>query len=540
MSRDPDQGEDAGSSPIFEVIYNPDILDTIFLYFDNTNSNGRNQLYRFSLVCKSFKGPALRQLWEILDSYIPLLNLLPRLEEFNNEYHFYGKLAGSAFDEYANRVRGLQLVAAGDYGSKFSGQVFSRLAKELNGSPLLPGLRRATIYALDAVATTLIPLLFHPHLQSLEYNPQEGHATQLHHFVFPSLQDCCSDLRKLTITIDDSASAFPILILDSVFGLKRLKHLEIRALSMAFSPADLAKLGANCPDLTTLHLDISFDHPSPHGCPAAPVISAEGFPNLEHFHLTARNASTYHVDANYDIGLCSSWPKSLMAKITSLTVIASTSFYSYESLVGALRQGSRFRRLEISESVWMPSNIYPADIVQTLPIPTLAEVVWDVSTLTTPSSSQNLMALQEIVEAGFTSASCPKGLRSLVLPIAMRYPFSLKSLRYIADNAVGLESLSICIDSSPELEDPVGPIHGNANPVSHSTLRHLRICDQRTSDTFHPTEYRYLAEYLDAIFPNLESLGVHKDSRGDGGFYKDHWDSIECFEEEAQGNRQLT
>ncbi|KAH6902043.1 hypothetical protein BKA70DRAFT_1435637 [Coprinopsis sp. MPI-PUGE-AT-0042] len=539
MSSNPGQGEDARSSPIFEAIHNPDILETIFLYSDNANSNGRKQLYRFSLVCTSFKGPALRQLWEILDSYVPLLNLLPNQEEFHGELHFCGRLAGSAFDEYANRVRVLRLVASGNYGRKLSGQLFSRLAKELAGSPLLPNLRCVTIHALDTVATTLIPLLFHSNLHSLEYNPQGTDATQLHHFVFPSLKDYCWNLRKLTITINDTTSVFPSLILGSVFGLKRLKHLEIRALSTAFGPNDLAKLGVNCPELTTLHLDISFDHA--RGCCVTTEASVDIFPNLEHLHLTVRNASTYHV-TNYSIALCSSWPTYFIAKLTSLTAILSPTFYSYERLVGTLSQTSRFRRLEFTDDIEEPGHIFPADIVQAFPIPTLSEVIWDVGTLTTPSSSRNFTALQEIVEAGFISASCPRNLRILVLPFQMPHPFSMKTLRYIADNAIGLESLSICIDSSLELHlnEPMGPTDAATNLVSHSTLRHLRICDQRQSGTFHPTEYRYLAEYLDTIFPNLESLSVHKDSRGDGGFHKDHWDFIEYLRRELKTIRKLT
>jgi hypothetical protein len=71
--------------------------------------------------------------------------------------------------------------------------------------------------------------------------------------------------------------------------------------------------------------------------------------------------------------------------------------------------------------------------------------------------------------------------------------------------------------------------------VHQSTLRHLRVCDRRESSIFHPTEYRYIAEYLDAIFPNLESLGVYKDSRGEGGYHEAHWDHIDYL----RRNRQL-
>ncbi|KAH6901873.1 hypothetical protein BKA70DRAFT_1307685 [Coprinopsis sp. MPI-PUGE-AT-0042] len=353
-------------------------------------------------------------------------------------------------------------------------------------------------------------------------------ATQFHQFVFPALKDYCADLRKLTVTINDAeASVFPSIILDSMLGLKRLQHLEIRALPMPFSPANLANLGVHCPELATLHLDVHFDHPSLYGCPAAPDISAELFPNLENLHITVRNASTYHIDANYSIALCSTWPKSLLTKLTSLTIVTSSSFYSYERLVGPLAQASSFRRLEFTHTAERVTHIRPADIVRAFPIPTVAEVIWDIRSLATPSSSENSTAFQEVIEAGFKSASSPKYLRTLVLPIKMPYPFSVTELRYVAENAIGLESLSICIDSSLRLQESIGPIDSEAKTVYKSTLRHLRICDQRQSGTFHPAEYRYLAEYLDTIFPNLHSLGVYKNSRGEGGYHGAHWEHID-------------
>lgn len=42
-------------------------------------------LYALAQVCKSFKEPALGQLWQSMNSCIPLLKLLPQLEELDSE-----------------------------------------------------------------------------------------------------------------------------------------------------------------------------------------------------------------------------------------------------------------------------------------------------------------------------------------------------------------------------------------------------------------------------------------------------------------------
>jgi hypothetical protein len=71
--------------PVLEAIHNHIVMDSVFLHFDTSESEGRNELYRFSVVCKSFSGPALRRLWACMHSCEPLLQLLPGLQEMNNE-----------------------------------------------------------------------------------------------------------------------------------------------------------------------------------------------------------------------------------------------------------------------------------------------------------------------------------------------------------------------------------------------------------------------------------------------------------------------
>ncbi|KAH6901876.1 hypothetical protein BKA70DRAFT_676417, partial [Coprinopsis sp. MPI-PUGE-AT-0042] len=357
MSQSSGPDKAATSSPISDALYNPDIIETLFLLFDDTKQEECADLYHLALVCKSFKGPALNRIWESMSSCIPLLDLLPHLEEVDEKMYFYGNLANSSFCEYANRVKKLRLISSKEYGLKFSDklfseQVFSRLSKELNGSPLLPNLRRMEISRLNAVTKALLPLLYYENLESLEYTPKGSSAAHLHQFVFPSLQEYSPALSKLTVTIEEPIETpfFPTLILNSVFSLARLRHLEVRAIATLFNPADVAELGARCPELTTLHLDICFNHPSMFRCPDTPKELPELFANLENVHLTVRNASTCHFDPKISITLCNAWPPSLISKLTSLTIFVSQRFEAYDGLLDSLAKSPNFRRLEFTNT----------------------------------------------------------------------------------------------------------------------------------------------------------------------------------------------
>jgi hypothetical protein len=72
-------------SPISDAIYTQDIIESVFLLFDGTKWEERGDLYNLALVCKNFKGPALNRIWEFMTSCIPLLDLLPNLEEVDDK-----------------------------------------------------------------------------------------------------------------------------------------------------------------------------------------------------------------------------------------------------------------------------------------------------------------------------------------------------------------------------------------------------------------------------------------------------------------------
>lgn len=82
---------DTSDAPQSQVLNNPDLLDEIFSFFHvpgpqaDSDSLGRipfpdsQHLLWAALVSKDFCDPALKVLWGSLDSWIPLLSLIPVL-----------------------------------------------------------------------------------------------------------------------------------------------------------------------------------------------------------------------------------------------------------------------------------------------------------------------------------------------------------------------------------------------------------------------------------------------------------------------------
>lgn len=378
----------------------------------------------------------------------------------------------------------------------------------------------------------VLPLLFHSKLQSLHYLPHSHEATS-HQLVFSSLREYPQALRSLTIIIDDHHS-FPNHILNTIGMLANLESLEITAPESPFDPSGLATMVLRCPKLAALILDIHFPH---HTKPCLPIqhrspISPSSPLNVS---LTVRGDSTCHISPS--VALCKSWPPYLISHLTCLTIVLSEHFFSYKGLLESCSQAPKLRQLTFTcPSDGVVKTLLSATITQLFAIPSLEELILDVKALES-LPSKAAFVLQEIIEAAFKSSTRTKALRRLVLPTASDYPLSIKALGYAAEKAIGLESLSLCVNTVTDYS--AGAIDPNVQLMTKSTLRHLRICDQRRG-LFSPREYTRLAEYLDTIFPNLETLGVYKDSRGVGGFWEEEWELVDHLRRQRKLIRALT
>ncbi|TFK31246.1 hypothetical protein BDQ12DRAFT_729720 [Crucibulum laeve] len=136
---------DIKQSPQSLVFENQDILGVIFenfaIDFDSPLFNAhRRDLLNAALVCTACTDPAMNILWGNMDSFIPLIQLLPTTKLVNNRYVVNGTMQADdwvRFDFYACRVRSFLVNRS---NPNISTQVFIRLV-QLRPSPLLPGLQ---------------------------------------------------------------------------------------------------------------------------------------------------------------------------------------------------------------------------------------------------------------------------------------------------------------------------------------------------------------------------------------------------------------
>ncbi|KAH6901871.1 hypothetical protein BKA70DRAFT_1388294 [Coprinopsis sp. MPI-PUGE-AT-0042] len=335
------------SSPKADVLESYELLGIIFRGFGSSSQSERSELLAMGTVCRAFKRPALDRLWAVLPSFVPLLKLLPQLDEHEGQMYFNGDISLPAFTEYADRVRKITLPVISS-GPTFSGQLFTRLAKELAGLPLIPGLQEIIVNDLDVTASSLLPLLLTPSLQSLRIIGKALSRQHAQKSLFPSLAADAPRLRSLTLTHDDIS----------------LQSFELCFPGHIVEPDFMSSFIPTLPLLRDLKLDIAFRHLN-STCPTPPAHGDEQidpFSSLHRLHLVLRQSSgTCHV--NSSIRFCSAWSPLLLNQI-----------------VQALSRSPCFSRLKLTQRKGYTSvNVPFAAALHLLSIATLEELIMDVN-----------------------------------------------------------------------------------------------------------------------------------------------------------------
>ncbi|EFI27596.1 hypothetical protein CC1G_15632 [Coprinopsis cinerea okayama7 len=382
-----------------QVLTNYELVSAVMSSFDCTLSTaeGRATLFKAALVCKSFTGPALDALWERIDSFIPILKLLPGLREYESSYYFHGSIVLSPFLEYAKRVRELTIPTI-EEEIAFSGQVFARLAKQLNGKPLLPGLVRIRIEDVDNMASNLIPLLSSPSVSALEFRGESLARSHLHQSLFPSLDVDFPFLESLSL--EDSSSSFEHHddILPLLLKLTGLQSLEIHIPGTIVQPEFLESLGRKLPRLRHLSLDITLPH-SDSVCPSGSQYGPEMFPSLESLHLTLRDGSTCHFHSS-SITICSTFDPLLLSRLTSMTIFMSQPTGSVTDLKRVLLRAPNFQRLTLTQAKDdVEHDPHLEDVLSLLEIPTLEELVIDTNYIDFSDEREEETLAQILVDA---------------------------------------------------------------------------------------------------------------------------------------------
>jgi len=69
---------------------------------DSLTSSERKDLINFSLVCSSFRDPAMSYLWKTLNSLLPLIRLIPGIQLFDGYPSEYVRWIGLPTDDEAD------------------------------------------------------------------------------------------------------------------------------------------------------------------------------------------------------------------------------------------------------------------------------------------------------------------------------------------------------------------------------------------------------------------------------------------------------
>ncbi|TFK20335.1 hypothetical protein FA15DRAFT_697001 [Coprinopsis marcescibilis] len=537
------------------VFRNQDILRIILDFISEEEDCRPSRLMGLALVSQAFKESSLDYLWRKLDSHVPIVKLLPDLVQQGNRFDFSGTLSLSRLSVYASRVRELILPEKSP-GFVLSAHSLARLSMQLNGRPLLRNLRVVYIHALDATSTALIPILIPPSVETLEFRSDFMRSIHLYRSVLPALPADFPGLKRLVLDQGHSASSSqsqppsPPLPLSSIADLQKLRHLIIRAPSVALPANLLTNIGRNLVHLETLSLDVGNsllipDEGSIHLCPFVffswPIVKP--FPSLKSVHLTIRRTLTTVLRPSLHLCLaCSghilSYVKSLHVRFEPGSNPSATPAEAKTRLSDICRWLAELPALETVEfSGKLPySNpISSADIAAIIGVQPLRDITIRLADLGPSATGSGW--LRELVDAGFGPAHRRTAtLRRLVLPPKSTLPASMRGLRHVGLAARGLEELSLPIDSS------IGSFQAPfANPeyIPSSTLRRLVVNDVRATDDFTLMEHRNIAQFIDRTFPNLESVVPYRNMQSGGGSqHVEHWKFIEQLRKDLKSARE--
>ncbi|TEB29012.1 hypothetical protein FA13DRAFT_685227 [Coprinellus micaceus] len=274
----------------------------------------------------------------------PLLKLHPALKIVDNSQFYLGDIcddAASRFHEYSRRVRTIYLNDGENSGTQpISLAGFAWLGQQLQGSPLMPGLRnvRFSNPNRDSVHMGLLPLLLSPTTQSVSF---EGRFLSADTFLSYTLSLVCRGAPALKrLSFSDVSYAADGRIWDHILAIA--SKLQLRSLAIAFPlnltlPSTfLGQLGRRFDSLASISLDV---HTPSHGTPGD---LREGglLPQLTALHLVNR----------CEAKLCQCYPTFLIRRATSIKFHSWAHIpdaNAFSNAVEILSQCKSLRRVEI-------------------------------------------------------------------------------------------------------------------------------------------------------------------------------------------------
>ncbi|KAG6913100.1 hypothetical protein DXG01_009669, partial [Tephrocybe rancida] len=270
IGAEPDSPVRAPATPVFAPA--PPLAPVPYL-----PSLQQSQLYRAALTCKTFLGPALDLLWSSMDSIVPVLRLLPTIEEIDGVYMF------------TRKVQAEDIKRLNDYGARIKTFCLNE-AEQPRIHPFtlthilallpLPHIQEILCTSAQSLTTTTVPLIF---------------CNTVKRFELKNVTDTNSHIiRPFLCTLQDRVPALEDLVLRDPLGVDSLTGvLDFQQLtSLEF----VGNIGtslflqiATLPTLRKLIVDIT-DSPR-----AEPPRSGDIFAilNLEFLHIRGLGASIH-------------------------------------------------------------------------------------------------------------------------------------------------------------------------------------------------------------------------------------------------------
>ncbi|KDR77204.1 hypothetical protein GALMADRAFT_139216 [Galerina marginata CBS 339.88] len=278
--------EDITASAKSQVLENSDLLEAIFTFFHppKTGSNipspipfpVSQYLLWASLTSKMFLDPAMRILWRSMDSWLPLLRLIPALRREGNIYTLEGPIHEQNFERLERYGRHMWRLDLPVEPSTHLVSPYIYTYIQLHHSHLLPNVRELIIPDIGRIAAENLPGLFltlSPSIYELSLGGIVPAAEGITGSLLQSVRTKAESLRRLACAGQLTAGSLNIM-----YQFSKLETLRIDGRATDFPQEALERFS----ELASLKsLSVGLDDTSNWIPPSTKVPSFEALHNLE-------------------------------------------------------------------------------------------------------------------------------------------------------------------------------------------------------------------------------------------------------------------
>ncbi|KIM44425.1 hypothetical protein M413DRAFT_442402 [Hebeloma cylindrosporum] len=255
-----------------KVLRNLDLLGLIFSDLSSEPSShlqpsikrarGRKNLLRVGLTCKAFFDPAMSQLWHEMDSFLPMLRLIAKVELREGVYTTREVILEHDIQRLKLYGRWIRHIQISSFTERVSGHIYAAIARYTIGTPscLFPSLRNLRIHSRCDIFPEnfqFLPLLASSPLSTIEIERiTDNYKVHLASFLHEiSRQHPAENHPVSTLSL---SGIFGISVLPHLKGFARISKLTLVHRAAGFYVENLEFL-SNHPLLSVLELDLPME-----------------------------------------------------------------------------------------------------------------------------------------------------------------------------------------------------------------------------------------------------------------------------------------